>query len=119
RMIASAPRVWAFSTYFRTLTGTNSIDRQTGSSALPWVSMGVSSASDRALRTHRGDALAGVADAAVDLVIMLAELRRRPAQCAGSPAQPRHDSVHRHLAHLLVRNIDDDAALLDVRVLQE
>src|SRR5262249_39654689 len=36
RMIASAPRVWAFSTYFCTLTGTNIIERHTGSSLSSW-----------------------------------------------------------------------------------
>src|SRR5688572_19474440 len=36
RMTASAPRVWAFSTYFWTLTGTNIIERHTGSSLSSW-----------------------------------------------------------------------------------
>src|SRR5688572_5064641 len=63
--------------------------------------------------------LGGVADPRVDLVVVLADRRRRRPQHARGTTQARHRCVHGRRAHLVVRRLHDDAAGLHVRIVEE
>src|SRR5690606_26944100 len=75
-------------------------------------------ASDDPVRLQPGDPV-GVVDEAVDLLIVLAERGGGRADGGGSLAEARYGQVHRDRAHLLIRRLDQDAALLDVRILHQ
>ena len=107
--MASAPRSAALSTKRGTLTGRISDDRRARSPAALY---------DPRAR-ERCDPLARVADAPVDLVIVLTDARRGNAEATRRAVEARHHCVHGHLPHLVVRRLDDDAALLHVRVVEE
>src|SRR4029453_18925642 len=109
RTISSAPRVYALSTKRGWLTGRISDERRARGSAM----------SDDAFLRERGDALVGVANAGEDLAIVLTDRRGRAAQRPGGAAEARDEGVHGHPAHLVIRSLHHDAALLHVRIVEE
>src|SRR6185503_15942024 len=104
----SAPRVCALSTYFSTLTGTYSSERQTGRSGFTGDDAFFFQVLDfRNLEAKRFQ----------DFLVVLAQLRRRAADRPWRALQARHHGMHWKLPHVGVRVVREQLALEDVRVL--
>src|SRR5271154_2652579 len=103
----SAPRMWALSTYFSTLTGTYSSERQTGRSGFTGYDTFLSQVSYFRIFQANGFQ---------NFPVVLAQFRRRRADRARRAQQARHHMVHRKLAHVGVGIVGQQFALENVRV---